>query len=150
MCTAAAGGGHLGVLRWARANGCDWDIIILGHAMQQFVEATWRCCSGCVPMAATGVMTHAMQQFVEATWRCCSGPVITAALNDYNILILILEVRNGSYFLPPHAIDLCRRSFARIWSCGNDCAIVVVSGALRIILIRRVRREGFVDVPRSS
>ena len=25
VCRAAAGGGHLAVLRWARENGCEWD-----------------------------------------------------------------------------------------------------------------------------
>ena len=54
---------------------------IMSLALKQLVEATWRCCSGHVPMVVIGVLLHAGQQLVEATWRCCNGRLITAAPN---------------------------------------------------------------------
>ena len=97
---------------WRCCSGCVLMAVIgvLPHAMQQLVEVTWRCCSGRVAMVVIGVLLHAVQQLVEATWRCCSGHVITAVPNDDHTL-LILEVRIDSHFLRPHAIDLSRRPF---------------------------------------
>ena len=34
LCEAAARGGHLEMLQWARANGCPWDMMTYGYALQ--------------------------------------------------------------------------------------------------------------------
>jgi len=45
-CIRAARGGHLDVLKWARANGCDWGWEVLDAAENGDMEA-WRRANGC-------------------------------------------------------------------------------------------------------
>jgi hypothetical protein len=39
----------------------------------------WRCCSGCMPMAARGMGIGAHLQLSVGTWMCCSGCMPMAA-----------------------------------------------------------------------
>ena len=103
--TAAAKGGHLEVLQWARQNGCPWDsdtcagdaaakrgdLEVLqwlrqnGCPWNQDVrlprrrEGTWRCCSGRIRTGAHGTKGRALPRRGKGTWRCCSGRVRTGA-----------------------------------------------------------------------
>ena len=49
-CAAAAGGGHLEVLQWARANGCDWDSEVISSAdgSGHTAVAEWARANGCL------------------------------------------------------------------------------------------------------
>ena len=48
-CTYAAGGGHLEVLKWARANGCPWNNRVLHYAAKYKHAAivNWAVTNGC-------------------------------------------------------------------------------------------------------
>ena len=61
-CSAAAKGGHLEVLQWLRANGCDWNV----WAWKQLVEVR-RCCIGYVPMAVQKLIEQQQQKVVGFT-----------------------------------------------------------------------------------
>jgi hypothetical protein len=48
-CAAAAQHGHLEVLQWVRANGCDWDIGMCAAAAEggHLEVLQWACANGC-------------------------------------------------------------------------------------------------------
>ena len=48
-CSAAARGGHLAVLQWARANGCPWDAWTCAYAARDGHLAVlgWALANGC-------------------------------------------------------------------------------------------------------
>ena len=98
---AAAEGGHLEVLQWARANGAPWDELTCSNAAlrppggaavgarerrsvgrgtcaEAAKAATWRCCSGRERTALRGTRGLAPKPRKAATWRCCSGRETTA------------------------------------------------------------------------
>jgi hypothetical protein len=77
-CSEAAANGHLQLLQWARANGCPWGEGTCTDAAR-LEMGTWLCCSGCVPIAARGMMTSARFPLEADTWLCCSGCALMAA-----------------------------------------------------------------------
>ena len=50
-----------------------------GCALQQLLEATWSCCTGCAGMAVPGLRTRAHTQPEWGTWQSCSGRDTMAA-----------------------------------------------------------------------
>jgi hypothetical protein len=65
VCAAAARGGHLAELRWARANGCDWDADTCNEA----------ACGGCAfPTCGRGVgrLADICPLFYECDCALCS------------------------------------------------------------------------------
>ena len=46
MCAAAARGGYLEILQWARANGCDWDHSVIAQARTDEIRQ-WARENGC-------------------------------------------------------------------------------------------------------
>ena len=74
-CADAAGGGHLEVLQWARANGAPWDEWTCAYAARggHLEVLQWARANGCPWDERT-----CAEPRVAATWRCCSGRARTA------------------------------------------------------------------------
>ena len=47
VCHQAARGGHLGVLQWARANGCEWDSRTWHFSARHPPVREWLAANGC-------------------------------------------------------------------------------------------------------
>ena len=75
-CSSAARGGHLEVLQWARANGCPWDQI---RARIRWRADSWRCFSGRARTTARGAKTRACGRQGAATSRFSNGRARMAA-----------------------------------------------------------------------
>ena len=67
VCKNAAQGGHLEVLRWARANGCPWDEATCASAAESghFEVLKWACETG-----ARGMVRRARKRRIAVTSRC--------------------------------------------------------------------------------
>ena len=74
-CSAAAGGGHLFILQWARGNGCEWNRGTCTEPKQLMV-GTSPSCSGRERMDATGTNIHLRQHRIAAT-KICSITLLT-------------------------------------------------------------------------
>jgi hypothetical protein len=86
VCTSAAAGGHLALLRWARANGCPWDEFTCtfaagrGHlAVLQWLRANgcpWEeteCCLAAAACGRVGVLRWARANGCSWDTRTCSA-----------------------------------------------------------------------------
>ena len=67
---------------------------MMKRASRRRAAATWLCCSGRAPTAATGTPTRARRRRKAATWPCCSGCVPTAAC-DWDAGTCVEAARNG-------------------------------------------------------
>jgi hypothetical protein len=74
-CDWAAKNGHLEVLQWARANGCDWssDTCALAASNGHLEVLKWAQANGC--------KCRVIGRLKTGIWRCCNGLAPTVVLN---------------------------------------------------------------------